>query len=123
MVRNSNSAKQHQDDHDDQDRAEDTCPGMTEAITVASEAPAEPAKQKNDKNDDQNRAERHGGFSFSWRLPDRDELWWRLCPQPGVSIALDRDTVFVDFDIDAALAFLIKKIACPDQADGEYYRS
>lgn len=39
---------------------------------------------------------------------------------PGASIALDRDTVLVDFDIDAALAFLIIKIACHDQADGEY---
>ena len=53
----SDAAKQHQDDDDDKHRAKHTRAGMTEAIAIAPDAPAESAEQENDKNDDQDRTE------------------------------------------------------------------
>lgn len=53
----SNATKQHQDDHDNQQCAEYTGPGMTEAVAIAAEAPAESADEENDKKDGEDRAD------------------------------------------------------------------
>jgi hypothetical protein len=49
----SNATEQHQDDNDDQDRAKDTGPGMSEPIAIAPEASTEPAEQEDDKKNDE----------------------------------------------------------------------
>jgi hypothetical protein len=48
----SNPPKQHENDHDDQDGADDTDTAVTVAVAIAAETAAETAEQEDDKNDE-----------------------------------------------------------------------
>jgi len=53
----SDAAKEHQYDYDDQDSAQHANTGVTEAIAIASEAPAESAQKEDDKDNCKDRTE------------------------------------------------------------------
>ena len=56
--------EQHQDDNDDQNRADQTNAPMTVTVSVAAEAPAESAEQEDDKDNYKNKSQRHGFISI-----------------------------------------------------------
>jgi hypothetical protein len=60
-------AEQHQNDNDDQNRADETNASMTETVSIATEAAAETAEQKDDQNNYKNKSQRHGFISICVR--------------------------------------------------------
>ena len=50
-------AEQHQNDNDDQNRADKTDASMTETVSIAAEAAAESAKQKDDQDNYKNKSQ------------------------------------------------------------------
>jgi hypothetical protein len=53
----SEPPKQHENDNDDQDGADETDTPVTEAVTVAAELAAEAAEQDDDKDDNEDGSE------------------------------------------------------------------
>jgi hypothetical protein len=55
----SEPPKQHENDNDDQDGADDTDAAVAEAVTVPAELAAEAAEQEDDEDDNEDDSERH----------------------------------------------------------------
>src|SRR6185437_13303608 len=53
----SDPPDQHQNENDDQNRADDTNAAMTVTVSIAAEAPAESAQQENDENDNEDESQ------------------------------------------------------------------
>ena len=58
-VRGLDPPEQHQNENDDQNRADETNAAMTVTVSIAAEAPAESAQQEDDKDNYKNKSQRH----------------------------------------------------------------
>src|SRR4029078_4138023 len=56
--------KQHQNEDDDQNGADEPDAAVTETVAVAAEATAEATKQENDEDDNQDESQGHSATSF-----------------------------------------------------------
>jgi hypothetical protein len=69
-VRGLDPPEQHQNENDDQNRADETNAAMTVTVSIAAEAPAESAQQEDDKDNYKNKSQRHDFISIcgTWKL-------------------------------------------------------
>jgi len=63
-VRGLDPPEQHQNENDDQNRADETNAAMTVTVSIAAEAPAESAQQEDDKDNYKNKSQRHDFVSI-----------------------------------------------------------
>jgi hypothetical protein len=56
-VRGLDPPEQHQNENDDQNRADETNAAMTVTVSIAAEAPAESAQQEDDKDNYKNKSQ------------------------------------------------------------------
>jgi len=75
----SKAPKQHKNDNDDQDRADDPHTTVSVAVTVAAEPAAEATKQKNNEDDNENESKGHSRIFLciynAWFWLPRDIDW------------------------------------------------
>jgi hypothetical protein len=78
----SEPPKQHENDNDDQDGADDTDAAVAEAVTVPAELAAETAEQEDDEDDNEDGSERHDfspEFLNSKGVADHSRMLLILC--------------------------------------------